>query len=149
MKEAEDPEPPKYHITAREISDLAFSLAATEARATPSHLYLELLRHGIREGWHLEELDLRTVTAALIGDGWSIEPKSGRLSRGFATVTLAATRTEPWPIRVGATLDMDTGALTLDSGVVSATGVPRLNEGPVRVRAGGAYPRTRRAAPAG
>ena len=49
--------------------------------ATPSHLYLELLRTGIREGWQLDQLDLRDVTAALIADGWDISPKTGRLKR--------------------------------------------------------------------
>jgi 16S rRNA G966 N2-methylase RsmD len=47
--------------------------------ATPSHLYLELLRTGIREGWQLTQLDLKDVTTALIADGWDINPKTGRL----------------------------------------------------------------------
>lgn len=84
MKRAESSKTPRHHISTREISDLTRRLAMTEVGATPSHLYLELLRHGIRAGWHLEELDLRTVTTALIEDSWSIEPKSGRLSRDFA-----------------------------------------------------------------
>ncbi|MFJ2202920.1 DNA methyltransferase [Streptomyces violaceusniger] len=50
--------------------------------ASPSHLYLELLRTGIREGWRLEEIDLSVVTTALLEDGWTVEPKSGRLRRG-------------------------------------------------------------------
>lgn len=57
---------------------------ANVSPATPSHLYLELLRTGIRDGWELDKLDLRDVTAALIADGWDIDPKSGRLSRGDA-----------------------------------------------------------------
>ncbi|MFJ6543525.1 DNA methyltransferase [Streptomyces sp. NPDC091385] len=54
---------------------------AEERPDTPSHLYLELLRTGIREGWHLEEIDLSVVTTTLLEDGWTIEPKSGRLER--------------------------------------------------------------------
>jgi hypothetical protein len=61
---------------ARKIQELA-----SISPATPSHLYLELLRTGIREGWELDTLDLRDVTTALIDDGWDIEPKTGRLSR--------------------------------------------------------------------
>jgi len=49
--------------------------------ATPSHLYLELLRTGIREGWQLAQLDLTDVTTALIAGGWDINPKTGRLRR--------------------------------------------------------------------
>jgi 16S rRNA G966 N2-methylase RsmD len=55
---------------------------ANVSPATPSHLYLELLRTGIREGWELDKLDLRDVTAALIADGWDIDSKTGRLSKG-------------------------------------------------------------------
>ncbi len=53
--------------------------------ATPSHLYLELLRTGIREGWELDKLDLRDVTAALISEDWDIDPKTGRLSKAGAS----------------------------------------------------------------
>ncbi|WP_431918124.1 DNA methyltransferase [Micromonospora wenchangensis] len=55
---------------------------ANVSPATPSHLYLELLRTGIREGWELDKLDLRDVTTALIADGWDIDSKTGRLTRG-------------------------------------------------------------------
>lgn len=54
--------------------------------ASPSHLYLELLRTGIREGWELDRLDLRDVTAALIVDGWDIDSKTGRLRPSEGTV---------------------------------------------------------------
>jgi 16S rRNA G966 N2-methylase RsmD len=54
---------------------------ANASQATPSHLYLELLRSGIRQGWQLDQLDLRDVTAVLIEDGWDIDPKTGKLSR--------------------------------------------------------------------
>ena len=54
---------------------------ANVSPATPSHLYLELLRAGIREGWQLDSLHLRDVTAALIADGWDVDPKTGRLSK--------------------------------------------------------------------
>lgn len=52
---------------------------ASKGVATPSHLYLELLRHALRTGWSVAGLDLRTVTDALIEDGWTIDPKTGRL----------------------------------------------------------------------
>lgn len=75
--------------------------------ATPSHLYLELLRTGIREGWELDKLDLRDVTAALIADRWGVDPKTGRLSKGAVTtatttpVTARPARSDhPWWPRV-------------------------------------------------
>jgi len=64
-------------IVAKRIRELA-----NIGPATPSHLYLELLRTGIREGWELDRLDLRDVTSALLVDGWDIEPKTGKLSKG-------------------------------------------------------------------
>jgi 16S rRNA G966 N2-methylase RsmD len=73
--------PPQRHIDSHEISARTRRLASSGHARTPSHLYLELLRAGIREGWHLSELDLRTVTKTLIDDGWEIEPKSGHLSK--------------------------------------------------------------------
>ncbi|WP_241985763.1 MULTISPECIES: DNA methyltransferase [Cryobacterium] len=57
---------------------------AEASPATPSHLYLELLRAGIREGWELDRLDLRDVTSALLDDGWDVDSKSGRLSKSDA-----------------------------------------------------------------
>lgn len=68
------------HLSDDIVSSRIRDLAAANP-ATPSHLYLELLRCGIREGWRLDELDLRTVTGSLIRDGWTIDPKSGRLCR--------------------------------------------------------------------
>jgi 16S rRNA G966 N2-methylase RsmD len=67
-------------VSSLEVRDKIRELAAVEP-ATPSHLYLELLRTGIREGWELNTLDLRDVTAALLEDGWEIDSKTGRLSR--------------------------------------------------------------------
>ncbi|MEA3078186.1 MAG: hypothetical protein QOF60_3094 [Actinomycetota bacterium] len=48
---------------------------------TPSHLYLELLRTGFREGWDLSTLDLSVVTRTLSDEGWAIEPKRGSVVR--------------------------------------------------------------------
>lgn len=81
MTPADGAAQPSVHITAEDIAAATRRLAVTGHGSTPSHLYLELLRHGMREGWHLGELDLRTVTSTLIEDGWDIEPKTGVLSR--------------------------------------------------------------------
>lgn len=80
MAPADGAAQPSVHISADDIAAVTRQLAATGSGSTPSHLYLELLRHGIREGWHLGELDLRTVINTLIEDGWEIQPKTGVLS---------------------------------------------------------------------
>lgn len=48
---------------------------------TPSHFYLELLRHALRSGWSVAGLDLRTVTKTLLEDGWRVDGKSGQMQR--------------------------------------------------------------------
>jgi 16S rRNA G966 N2-methylase RsmD len=54
-------------------------LLALEKQATPSHLYLELLRHGFRNSWDLGGLDLRQVSAIVAVQGFSIDAKTGHL----------------------------------------------------------------------
>ncbi|WP_405797876.1 DNA methyltransferase [Streptomyces sp. NBC_01506] len=68
------------HVDADLVGTRIRAIAAANP-ATPSHLYLELLRTGIREGWRLNEIDLSVVTAALTEGGWTVETKSGRLQR--------------------------------------------------------------------
>jgi hypothetical protein len=67
--------------TQNEIDDLARAATADRVARTPSHIYLELLRHGMREHWDLSELNLRAVTASLVADGWEIDEGTGRLTR--------------------------------------------------------------------
>jgi 16S rRNA G966 N2-methylase RsmD len=57
------------------------SFLRQEAGPTPSHLYLELLRHGFRHGWDLSRLDLRHVIEVVASHDFSINAKSGRLTR--------------------------------------------------------------------
>lgn len=53
---------------------------------SPSHIYLELLRRGMREHWDLSELDLKLTTQTLLSDGWAIDESTGRLRQLNATV---------------------------------------------------------------
>ncbi len=55
-------------------------LLNTRNGTTPSHLYLELLRHGFRHGWDLGGLDLRHVSEFVAAQGVAIHTKTGRLS---------------------------------------------------------------------
>lgn len=82
MTECDGARSPLRHVDAEQISAVTRRLSSSGQGSTPSHLYLGLLRHAIREGWHLGELDLRTVTATLIDDGWEVDPKTGRLFKG-------------------------------------------------------------------
>lgn len=91
MTAATKPAAPHTHVDASTIAAVTRALAQEHA-ATPSHLYLELLRHGLREGWHLGELDLRTVTSTLLEDRWSIAPKTGGLIRAGRSHTGGSAR---------------------------------------------------------
>jgi 16S rRNA G966 N2-methylase RsmD len=85
MTPTADAAPPQRHVSADHVVAVTKQLAAANQATTPSHLYLELLRYGIREGWHLGELDLRAVTNSLLSDGWEVDPKSGRLRSARAS----------------------------------------------------------------
>ncbi|MEU7590431.1 DNA methyltransferase [Micromonospora sp. NPDC049230] len=82
MRNADGDVPTALKAVERATVATTIQKLANVRPATPSHLYLELLRTGIREGWELDKLDLRDITTALIADGWDIDPKTGRLSRG-------------------------------------------------------------------
>jgi len=82
MREADGEAPTTLKAVDRTIVAAKIKELANVRPATPSHLYLELLRTGIREGWELDKLDLRDVTAALTSDGWDIDPRTGQLSKG-------------------------------------------------------------------
>jgi 16S rRNA G966 N2-methylase RsmD len=66
---------------ARELKEATASLLGQARADSPSHLYLELLRHGIRAGWELSAVDLRTVTATVQTMGWKIHNGSGKFVR--------------------------------------------------------------------
>jgi hypothetical protein len=83
MREADGEVPSDLKAVDRTTVAGKIQELANISPATPSHLYLELLRTGIREGWELDKLDLRDVTAALIADGWDIDSKTGRLSKAI------------------------------------------------------------------
>ena len=85
MSESDRPPPDLVTPDRIEISNTVRSLMLTSESVTPSHLYLELLRHGIRNGWELAEVDLRFVTTHLIGEGYCIDEKSGRFQPVAAT----------------------------------------------------------------
>ncbi|WP_207947682.1 DNA methyltransferase [Occultella glacieicola] len=83
MVQAENAEASLIDPSSEEVAVIGRELAG-KGVPTPSHLYLELLRHALRSGWSVADLDLRTVTSALIDDGWTIEPTAGRLVRPAA-----------------------------------------------------------------
>ncbi len=64
-----------------EVRAVTRVLALSESLDTPSHLYVALLRAGLQRDWDLGSLDLRDVTAVLCDLGYSVDEKSGRLTR--------------------------------------------------------------------
>ncbi|MGW5155135.1 DNA methyltransferase [Nonomuraea wenchangensis] len=84
MVAAEGDPAPLTHIPDGEIARAVRQLANSNQGTTPSHLYLEMLRTAIRNGWMLDELDLSVITETLTQDGWTIQPKTGCLKRGDA-----------------------------------------------------------------
>lgn len=81
MTASEERSDPPRHVTAAEIVEVVDRLAAPAEGRSPSHLYLELLRHGLRHDWALSDLDLRLVTNRLAETGWVVTASSGQLSR--------------------------------------------------------------------
>lgn len=77
--DVERPEP--RHVSTDEVLNVVDRLAADAEGRSPSHLYLELLRHGLRNEWALSDLDLRVVTRHLIDAGLVLDPSTGSLSR--------------------------------------------------------------------
>lgn len=71
---------PGLRPTHEEVRRATVRLAQSSDADTPSHLYVELLRFGLREGWDLGSLDLRDVTSALVDTGYDVDPKSGRMT---------------------------------------------------------------------
>ncbi|MGX0886322.1 16S rRNA G966 N2-methylase RsmD [Kocuria rhizophila] len=67
------------HPTTDKVAAATRTIAADGALTTPSHLYLELLRHALRQGWSVADLNLRTATSTLREEGWSIDSKTGLL----------------------------------------------------------------------
>ena len=80
MVPAEESEASFVDPSDEEVATVSRQLASM-GMPTPSHLYLELLRHALKSGWSVADLDLSTVTAALFEGGWTIDPKTGRLTR--------------------------------------------------------------------
>jgi 16S rRNA G966 N2-methylase RsmD len=72
---------PLHSPDARELKEATASLLGQAKADSPSHLYLELLRHGIRAGWELSAVDLRTVTPTVQAMGWQIHSGSGKFAR--------------------------------------------------------------------
>lgn len=61
------------------VDRLVRNLLAEDAALTPSHLYVELLRHGFRMAWDLSRLDLRGITVLLRSVDRGVDRRSGRV----------------------------------------------------------------------
>jgi hypothetical protein len=82
MRESRDGDPKGLHDpTSHEVDAAIVSLLGEASADSPSHLYLELLRHGIAAGWDLSTLDLRGITKVVRERGWHVDSGSGALLR--------------------------------------------------------------------
>ena len=74
-------EPRRHHIVPSD-SEIAEAVDEflTEPGVTPSHLYVELLRRGFREGWDLGTLDLRTIANHIRARAREVDPRTSAVS---------------------------------------------------------------------
>ena len=80
MRERRPDDPDTEHVPAvLEIEHAVSVILGNRWAASPSDLYLELLRHGIAEGWDPSSLDVRPITQELRTKAWDVDPASGRL----------------------------------------------------------------------
>jgi len=87
---ARDGPAPVLH-PAPDVAEATRAVIAEQTSATPSHLYLALLRKGMQESWDLATIDLRTVTRTLLGEGWEVNGRTGKLHKPELPVARAAT----------------------------------------------------------
>lgn len=67
---------------AKAIRSVIWQVLKSEFHLTPSHLYLELLRHGFRQCWDLSSLDLSRVTDIIHQAEVEIDRRSAHLAHG-------------------------------------------------------------------
>lgn len=79
MRRQQRDSPAIHDFTEDEVVNATREIAESGEATSPSHLYLELLRRGFRDGWRLGTLSLKTITSTLIADKWQIDRKTGRL----------------------------------------------------------------------
>jgi 16S rRNA G966 N2-methylase RsmD len=71
--------PPVVVPSETAIDKVVQRLLAEGAGLTPSHLYLELLRQGLRSSWDLSRLDLRHIIELLRSLDRAVDPRTGRV----------------------------------------------------------------------
>ncbi|HET8929219.1 MAG TPA: DNA methyltransferase [Acidimicrobiales bacterium] len=84
LRPASDAVAPSVCPTQSAVQSVAQDLLGGDADLTPSHLYLEILRHGFRHGWDLGQLDLSAVANLLRSVDLEIDPRSARVSTAAA-----------------------------------------------------------------
>jgi len=81
MRPSEPASPARlWRPATADVEAVVQHLLKKQNETTPSHLYLELLRHGFRHGWELGRLDLRQVSEFVAAQGFAVHAKTGRLS---------------------------------------------------------------------
>src|SRR5690606_37634556 len=80
LRSASEERGARTHSAPEDVEAFVRGLLDDDADLTPSHLYLELLRHGFRNRWDLSELDLRRVTEVLRSVDRDVDPRSARVA---------------------------------------------------------------------
>ena len=71
----------RRHVVPRESEITKFvDELLNEPDVTPSHLYLQVLRRGFREGWDLGLVDLSTITNHITEREWQVNPQTSIVS---------------------------------------------------------------------
>ncbi len=80
LRPAEGTSSPATHPGLDELDAVVDDLLVSNGDLTPSHLYVELLRTGLKSGWDLSVLNLSHVTERLRSADREIDRKTGRIA---------------------------------------------------------------------
>lgn len=80
LRPAADTNPASVAPTSAAVDEITRLLLAGDDPPTPSHIYLELLRHGFRHGWDLSKLNLRSIPDLLRSADQDIDRRSARVT---------------------------------------------------------------------
>jgi len=73
--------PPLHGPSHDEVAEATRRIVTGTQAETPSHVYVELVRQGLRDGWDLATLDYGFVSDTLRDLGFHTDPASGRFVR--------------------------------------------------------------------
>lgn len=89
MRLAEHRQPrPTKRPAVEQIEQVTVEVLGDRQVDTPSHVYVELVRHGLRSGWDLSQLDYHTVANTIRSLGFHVDSATGRFIRDASEPSL-------------------------------------------------------------